>query len=172
WKIPTTDHESQLETDQYDTSDAIYTIAEDAKGNILGCSRLIPTIKPYLLAEKFSFLCSETLPSTCFTWEISRFAGESYESNDLPIEIFKRSLRYAWDNGAKSVVAVTTVEMERYFKWKEVPTRRMGIPVCKNRINLIALEFPNQNNNNVSVVVRGGLHVGSPGGERVKLNAG
>ncbi|MCG7600076.1 GNAT family N-acetyltransferase [Halomonas sp. McH1-25] len=148
WNIPTTDHFNKLEIDQYDTKDAYYTIAEEANGNIIGCSRLIPSSKPYLLSEHFDFLCIEELPFSYETWEyetweVSRFAVDSPFDKTLPIKIFKQALAYAWSRGARSVVAVTTMEMERYFKRNNISTRRMGDPITKDGDNLIALMFTN-----------------------------
>jgi acyl homoserine lactone synthase len=147
WAIPHTDHSSSLETDQYDTSDAVYTIAEDAEGSIICCSRLIPTIRPYLLSEHFNFLCEGTLPSTYTTWEVSRFAAEAHGNTDLPVVLFKISLMYAWGRGANSVVAVTTNHMERYFKRKKIQAKRMGKPINCNGEKLVALEFVRCNDN-------------------------
>jgi acyl-homoserine lactone synthase len=45
-----------IEKDQFDTEDAIYLLLMD-DGVVVGCHRLIPTMKPHLFSELFPHLC-------------------------------------------------------------------------------------------------------------------
>ncbi len=45
-----------IEKDQFDTDDAIYLLLIE-KGAVVGCHRLLPTIKPHLFSEVFPHLC-------------------------------------------------------------------------------------------------------------------
>src|SRR5438105_6341931 len=65
-----------LEVDQFDRPDTVYVIARGAHDKVIGCARLLPTLRPYLLAEVFPQLL-HGLPAPCApdVWELSRFAA-------------------------------------------------------------------------------------------------
>jgi acyl-homoserine lactone synthase len=50
-----------LERDQFDTDDAIYLLAID-QGQVVGGSRLVPTLKPHLLSDVFPHLVYGDVP--------------------------------------------------------------------------------------------------------------
>lgn len=51
-----------LEIDAFDNEDAIYLLGIDDKGNVCGGSRLVPTLKPHLLADVFPMLADGGIP--------------------------------------------------------------------------------------------------------------
>jgi acyl-homoserine lactone synthase len=50
-----------LERDQFDNEDAIYVLAID-QGQVVGGSRLVPSLKPHLLSEVFPHLAGGAVP--------------------------------------------------------------------------------------------------------------
>ena len=73
WKLQA---RNGIELDQFDRPDTLYVVAQNVQGDILGCARLLPTTKPYLLGEIFPQLLNG-LPPPCSSevWELSRFAS-------------------------------------------------------------------------------------------------
>ncbi len=73
WELQTQDG---MELDQFDRHDTVYVVAQDDKGHISGCARLLPTTRPYLLLEVFPQLLNGLLPpNSPEVWELSRFAA-------------------------------------------------------------------------------------------------
>lgn len=70
WDIPVI--AGQYEIDQYDGGDAHYLIAVDADGGHAGSMRLLPTIRPHLLADHFADLCDGDIPRGPHVMEITR----------------------------------------------------------------------------------------------------
>lgn len=71
-----------LEIDQFDIPEAVYLLALDHLGQVLGNWRLLPTTGPTMIREVWpEFL--QTLPMPCdpFVWEASRFAVDSNRSD-------------------------------------------------------------------------------------------
>src|SRR3546814_15307531 len=60
WTVPVV--AGQYEIDRYDGDDAHYLIAADADGGHAGSMRLLPTIRPHLLADHFERLCDTEIP--------------------------------------------------------------------------------------------------------------
>jgi len=71
WRVPVVD--GALEIDRFDGEDAIYLIAANEAGGHAGSLRLLPTLKPHLLADVFPQLCERTVPRGADIWEITRF---------------------------------------------------------------------------------------------------
>lgn len=71
WDVPTVDG---MEYDSYDNPAAYYFVKRDDTGNAIGCARLYPTDRPYMLEQAFSHLVTKTsLPKSSSVWEGSRF---------------------------------------------------------------------------------------------------
>jgi N-acyl-L-homoserine lactone synthetase len=71
WKLPITD--AAYEIDEYDGEDAVYLIVADAvNGSHLGSVRLLPTMGPHLLGDKFAGLCTKGVPRGADIFEITR----------------------------------------------------------------------------------------------------
>ncbi|MDE1166658.1 MAG: acyl-homoserine-lactone synthase [Pseudomonas sp.] len=141
WDVVSTSFLPEREFDQFDHPGTRYIIALDARGNICGCSRLLPTGEPYLLGEVFGYLCDEAPPADPLTWEISRFAASADQGSAVAMRVFWYSLHKAWQQGAGAVVAVTTQAMERYFLRHGVALQRLGAPQVVKGERLLALSF-------------------------------
>ena len=71
WSVPVV--EGQYEIDQFDTDDAVYLIALDpSTQNHLGSVRLLPSVGPHLLGQKFGYICDGPVPIAEDVWEITR----------------------------------------------------------------------------------------------------
>lgn len=140
WHLPSNLHEHRVETDQFDTPHARYIVGLEA-GQIIGCIRLLPTIEPYLLGEVFAWISDAPLPADPCTWEISRFAAINQAGCDVGASLFRYALAQASAWGAKTVVAVTTVQLERYFRKHDIWHERMGAVHRYEGDALVALRF-------------------------------
>lgn len=65
--------------DHFDGHDAVYVVSRDGTGQVNGCARLLPTVKPYPLRE----VCPELmqgalLPASDEVWELSQFAATDF----------------------------------------------------------------------------------------------
>jgi acyl-homoserine lactone synthase len=62
-----------MEIDAFDTKSAIYLLGIDAQSNIVGGSRLVPTVRPHLLADVFPVLAPGGAPRAADIFEWTRF---------------------------------------------------------------------------------------------------
>lgn len=72
WKVPVS---GDMEVDGYDDESTTYLIAKsDSNGaEVFASARLLPTIRPHLMADLFLAACGGTAPSGPSIWEVSRF---------------------------------------------------------------------------------------------------
>lgn len=120
WQLKCDD---DLELDEFDRSDTIYLVAQNHSGEVIGSARLLPTTRPYLLANIFPELWARgPLPNATEVWELSRFSVSDYQrpgiafgkrSSELAIELFRRTAAEARNQGATSMVMLTRVGVER-----------------------------------------------------------
>lgn len=131
-----------LEQDQFDRPDTIYVAARDDDGDICGCARLLPTTHPYLLAEVFPQLLNGAPPCSPDVWELSRFASIDFNSpsqtplrqmsSDVAIDLMQASIEHARLQGARRLIAVTPLGVERLLRNAGFMAHRAGPPM---RIN-------------------------------------
>ncbi len=129
------------ETDQFDHKDTLYVVAKDNLDNITGCARLLPTTKPYLLQEVFPDLLNGlTPPVSSEIWEISRFTNQSISENKSGhkignhgqiseltfIELLLEVIDVAKDQGAKKLISVSPVGIERLLRRAGISSHRAG----------------------------------------------
>ncbi|MEA3119179.1 MAG: acyl homoserine lactone synthase [Paraburkholderia sp.] len=131
WDLPCAG--SRYERDQYDRPDTIYVVARDESGEICGCARLLPTVKPYLLREVFPFLLAPDMPApeACDVWELSRFAANpgtlDDESPSWAVRPMLASVvECAAKLGARQLIGVTFLSMERLFRRIGIHAHRAG----------------------------------------------
>ncbi|HEY4972660.1 MAG TPA: acyl-homoserine-lactone synthase [Steroidobacteraceae bacterium] len=128
------------ETDQFDRPDTVYVMVEDETGNIAGCSRLLPTTQPYLLAEVFPQLLNGLAPpSDATVWELSRFAAMDFNaraatplaqfSNSATALLMRASVRCAAEHGAQRLITVSPVGIERLIRRLGIQAHRAGPPM-------------------------------------------
>jgi N-acyl-L-homoserine lactone synthetase len=136
WELRTQDGE---ELDQFDRPDTVYVVAQDDDGQVLGCARLLPTTRPYLLREVFPQLLNG-LPPPCSqdVWELSRFAAvdlnnpapaQEQLSSPIRVELLHESVAYAATQGAKRLISVSPIGVERLIRRAGFHAHRAGPPM-------------------------------------------
>ena len=137
WRLDTQDG---AESDQFDRPDTVYVMVEDEEGNIAGCSRLLQSTKPYLLAEVFPQLLNGLPPPSDPTvWELSRFAAMDFNaraatplaqfSNSATALLMRASVACAAARGAQRLITVSPVGIERLIRRLGLQAHRAGPPM-------------------------------------------
>ena len=137
WNLQTPDGE---EIDQFDREDTVYVVAQDGAGEIAGCGRLLPTTRPYLLGEVFPQLLNGA-PPPCSpdVWELSRFCAVDLNArlsgplsqmvSPVAIEIVRAALECAAGMGARRLITVSPVGIERLIRRAGLRSHRAGPPM-------------------------------------------
>ncbi|AMP00313.1 autoinducer synthetase family protein [Collimonas arenae] len=137
WKLDTKDG---AELDQFDRDDTVYVVAQDGSGQVNGCARLLPTDQPYLLGEVFPQLLEDAAPpSTPDVWELSRFAAMDFNkpsntalgqfSSPIAVKLLQASIACAAAHGAKRLITVSPIGVERLLRRAGFRARRSGPPM-------------------------------------------
>ena len=141
--------EDALEYDQFDRDDTLYVVVQGDHGDIVGTARLLPTSQPYLLGEVFPQLL-HGLPPPCSdeVWEISRLAAVDFNAkftsptkssaSPIMVGLLNASLACAGAHGAKKLVSVSPVGIERLLYRAGFVMHRMGAPVVVNGAPIMA----------------------------------
>lgn len=133
WSLPV---ENGRELDQFDDDDTLYVIARESEGPICGCARLLPTTKPYLLSEIFPHLLGGApVPRAHDVWELSRFAAATISQNSTidaasnTRNLLAAAVKSAAEQGAKRLITVSPLAIERLLHRMQVHAHRAGPPV-------------------------------------------
>ena len=136
WNLQTRNGE---ELDQFDRPDTLYVIAQDEQGHVNGCARLLPTNRAYLLGEVFPELMNGLpIPCSADVWELSRFAAVDFNkrtsaalaqfSSDVAINLLRQSITFAAAHGAKRLITVSPIGIERLLRRAGFHCHRAGPP--------------------------------------------
>lgn len=136
WRLHT---DGQLELDEFDRRDTCYIAAIDASGAVVGTARLLPTNRPYLLADVFPQLMGDMpLPRSAKVWEVSRFSAIDPRSpmaspmtnfaSPLALDILAAAMRMASDAGAQRLISVSPLGIERILRHAGVKAERASAP--------------------------------------------
>lgn len=137
WELNT---ENELEVDQFDCDDTIYIIARDDHGKVIGCARLLPTVGPYLLGDVFPQLLNGLpIPRRADVWELSRFAAVELDaegshpfggqfSSPTALSLFRAALDSAAERGARELITVSPLGVERLLRQAGFAASRMAKP--------------------------------------------
>lgn len=137
WQLQTLDG---IEQDQFDRVDTVYVVSRDAQGDVSGCARLLPTTQPYLLGDVFpQLLNGMPIPNSPDVWELSRFAAMDFNaktphetgqfSSPITLALLHEAIAFAAKNGAKRIITVSPVGIERLLKRANVHAHRAGPPM-------------------------------------------
>jgi acyl homoserine lactone synthase len=137
WDLKTRNGE---ELDQFDRPDTVYVVGQDDAGNVNGCARLLPTDRPYLLGEVFpELLKGQNIPCTPDVWELSRFAAVDFNnrsssalsqfSSEVAIALLQASIECAIEQGAKRLITVSPIGIERLLRRAGFHCHRAGPPM-------------------------------------------
>jgi acyl homoserine lactone synthase len=100
----------------------------------------LPTNRPYLLAEVFPQLLNGLpLPCSSEVWELSRFAAMDFNNGPTAghgrllsataAELLLAAVAYAAAHGAKRLITVSPLGIERLLRYTGVRSHRAGPPV-------------------------------------------
>lgn len=130
----------RLELDRFDRRDTLYVMARKDDGGVRGVARLLPTNRPYLLADAFPQLLGPCpAPRNSAVWELSRFAAidpdaptqdvPRFGASDDALALLASTMRVAREAGAQSLVTVSPVGIERILRHAGIPARRLAPPM-------------------------------------------
>lgn len=129
-----------MELDQFDRPDTVYVVSQDDAGNVNGCARLLPTDRPYLLGEVFPQLLNGLEPpASADIWELSRFAAHDFNnqtasikgqfSSPIAVKLLRESIDCAASMGAKRLITVSPLGIERLLRRAGFHAHRAGPPM-------------------------------------------
>lgn len=129
-----------LEYDQFDRDDTVYVVAQNAAEQIVGTARLLPTNRPYLLGEVFPQLMNGlAVPDSAEVWELSRFAAVDFNaatssalaqfSSPIAVGLLRTALTHAASLGAKQLITVSPLGIERLLRKAGFRAHRAGPPM-------------------------------------------
>lgn len=128
---------NEIESDEFDGPDAVYVATRNERGAINAIARLLPTTSPYLLEHAFPTLWSNfAFPHSEDMWELSRFAAMDIRihpsvpqqaSSKHTAEFFRCVLEVAADRGARNLITVSPVGIERLLELNGFEWMRGGI---------------------------------------------
>lgn len=142
----------RLELDQFDRRDTLYVVAHSDDRGVLGVARLLPTNRPYLLAEAFPQLLGECMPPHSPTvWELSRFAAIDPDASlhEVPhfgasqdaLALLDSAMWVAREAGAQSLVTVSPLGIERILRRAGIPSSRLAPPMHIGSHRLFACQI-------------------------------
>ena len=123
------------EIDLYDVLNPVYLICRDPAGDVVGCWRLLPTTRPYMLKDIFPHLLWGTpAPEQDDVWEISRFAIDpswrDYASLGAVGSVVGQMLLDLFDfaeaNAIRRIVAASDIRFDRILKRAGLQTTHYG----------------------------------------------
>lgn len=150
WGLPC---ERGLELDQFDHADTLYLMASDDEGDVVGVARLLPTTSPYLLGEVFpQLLDGKAVPASDEVWELSRFAAVDFAASPAPglprqfssgtaVKLLRAAFRAAAAQGARRLVTVSPIGVERLLRKERIQARRIGMPMLVGGDPICAIEI-------------------------------
>ena len=146
WPLQSSD---DIESDEFDGPDAVYVSSRDDRGQVNGVARLLPTTAPYLLERIFPSLWGgPDLPHNDEIWELSRFAAVDFASlsshaNQAPavhaVSLFEHVIQIAKKYGARTLVTVSPIGMERLLRVNGFRVARAGAPIVHDGSPILAL---------------------------------
>lgn len=137
WELPVREG---LELDQFDRPDTVYVLSHDERDEVNGCARLLPTTRPYLLGDVFpQLLTGREIPCTPDVWELSRFAAVDFNdqamnplqqfSSPVAVNLLRESIATAAAHGAKRLITVSPLGIERLLRRAGFRAHRAGPPM-------------------------------------------
>lgn len=152
WDLTCT--EDGLEYDQFDRDDTVYVVAQGDDEAVVGVARLLPTTRPYLLGEIFPHLLNGEQPPACGqVWELSRFAAVDFSagqaddcrgqfSSAQAVKLLRSAMACARSFGARSLITVSPLGVERLLRLEGIPAKRVGRPSRAEGQRIFAFQIP------------------------------
>jgi acyl homoserine lactone synthase len=149
WRLQTT---GDIESDEFDGPETVYVYSRDEFGMVNGIARLLPTTTPYLMEKVFPALWARgSLPQSAHVWELSRFASVDFNKTASVVHqatsksaagLFKYVIEMAARYGAKELITVSPIGMERLLALNGYRAQRAGLPMKINEGIIVALKIP------------------------------
>jgi acyl homoserine lactone synthase len=149
WRLPNVVEGATVEEDEFDTESTIYVVAlfsdaADDDRKIVGCARLLPTTRPYLLGSVFpALLDGRPIPCSDKIWEVSRFAI-SHTSFHEARQLCSRISQVVTNNHAEYIVGVLSCGTERCLTRLGVPVERLCEPRDYDGQRIVAFQADNR----------------------------
>jgi N-acyl-L-homoserine lactone synthetase len=155
WDLPTNGNSEQ---DQFDKPYAFYVVALNVENRVIGCARLLPTSKPYLLGEVFpQLLNGKSLPQSSKIWELSRFAAMDVRDlskkrnktlcSNITLGLLRTVISNARSRGVDRLITVSPAAIERLLRTTGYKHHRAGPPITVNSESLMAFWIECDRNN-------------------------
>lgn len=150
WELDT---RANWEEDEFDRPETVYVIAQSDEEKIIGCARLLPTSSEYLLEKVFPELLNGlAAPKDSSIWELSRFTSidpSARCSDQKPqqfsaegtVALLKASIKSAKQRGAKRLISVSPIGVERLLRRSGFVANRIGPPKIVNGYGLVCLSI-------------------------------
>ena len=129
--------EHNQEKDEYDRLDPTYLVLVGNDGQVVGCTRLLPSTGPTMLGQTFPFLADASrVPKSGRVVESSRFCIDTERRDivsasglrDATHTLFAGIIEWSMANGFDRIVTVTDVRFERILNRAKWPLERLGVP--------------------------------------------
>jgi acyl-homoserine lactone synthase len=122
-----------LERDQFDTDDAIYVLAID-QGQVVGGSRLVPSLKPHLLSEVFPHLADGAVPRgpDILEWtrvHVVKARREGRNRGRVAGMVFCGILEYCLQSDVSALSALVEMWWLPHFQEMGWTIKPLGLPV-------------------------------------------
>lgn len=112
WSVPSF---RDLEHDEFDTPAARYLVWTDKAGKVRGATRLLPTVRPYMVQKLWPELVAEPLPASDAVWEATRFGCEHsltpVERRRAVAELLCAMQEFGLGNGIELYLAVMPLRL-------------------------------------------------------------
>lgn len=112
WDVPTV---RGLEHDEFDTPAAQYLVWTDKAGDVRGVTRLLPTMRPYMVQKLWPELVAGPLPESDAVWEATRFGCDQAlgpaERRRAVAEMLCAMQEYGMQNSIKLYLAVMPIRL-------------------------------------------------------------
>ena len=150
WELDT---QYDWEEDEFDRPETVYVIAKSDEEKIIGCARLLPTSSEYLLEKVFPELLNGLeAPKDSSIWELSRFTSidptaqnsslqPQQFSAESTVSLLKASIDSARQRGAKRLISVSPIGIERLLRRSGFSANRLGPPKVLNGYGLVCLSI-------------------------------
>jgi acyl homoserine lactone synthase len=146
WPLPV---QGSIELDEFDDEHTVYVVSRDEDGDLTGVARLLPTNRPYLLQNIFPQLLNGQLPpNSPDVWELSRFAAVDFGDratiapgqmvSSAAVPLLRAAIAYAQSHGAKRMISVSPLGVERLIRRAGIHAHRAGPPIIVDGHPLIA----------------------------------
>lgn len=137
WKLQPRE---RLELDRFDRRDTRYVLALDDSGSVRGMARLLPTERPYLLADEFpELLGGQAAMRSASVWELSRFAAidpdaprpadARFGASADALALLDSVMKTACAAGVHQLVTVSPLGIERMLARAGITATRLAPPV-------------------------------------------